>query len=350
MATTMNYKLKLIIPLLLVSIYSLIGCNNENLGTATSNPFEDSTLPLFYVTGNKSDVKTNPQSGIVLAGGGTDNDEAMKWMLERANGGDVVVIRSSGSNGYNSYFHKELGIPVNSVTTIIIDSRDKANNDSVFKTICNAELLFIAGGDQSKYIKYWRNTKVDKAIDYLINTKKVTIGGTSAGMAVLSEFCYSGDNGSVVSQEALSNPYHNKIVIKNSFIHMDMLRNTITDTHFSQRNREGRLITFLARIAKENNITPKAIAADEKSVLCIDEQGNARVFGGKIHFYKSSENLPQTCLSGIPLNWESPKGAISVYTVQENEDIFDIKTWSPPHGMNWRNINIVNGEIITLNI
>lgn len=231
-----------------------------------------------------------------------------------------------------------------------IESIYNSNIDSVFKTICNAELLFIAGGDQSNYIKYWRNTKVDKAIDYLINTKKVTIGGTSAGMAVLSEFCYSGDNGSVVSQEALSNPYHYKIVIKNSFIHIDLLRHTITDTHFSQRSREGRLITFMARIAKENNVFSKAIAADEESVLCVDEEENAKVFGGKIYFYKTYDILPQTCLSGIPLHWEGPEGAISVYAIKENEDVFNIQTWSPPVGMNWRNINIINGEITPLTI
>lgn len=344
----MSYKFRLIILLLLISFYSLVGCNKQNLETITNNPLEDSTLPLFYVSGNKENIERSSMPGIILAGGGTDNDEAMKWMLTRANGGDVVVIRSSGSNGYNSYFYKELGVAVNSVTTIIIDSRDKANNDSVYKTICNAELLFIAGGDQSNYIKYWKNTKVDKAIDYLVNTKNITIGGTSAGMAVLSDFCYSGDNGSVVSQEALSNPYHSKIVIKNSFIHLDLLKNIITDTHFSERNREGRLITFLARISKENNIQPKAIAADEKSVLCIDELGNAKVFGGKIHFYKTYDILPQKCLSETPLNWETPKGAISVYTVQENEDDFNIQTWSPPINKNWRNINIINGEITTL--
>lgn len=350
MATVIIYKFKIIIPLFLFLQCSLTGCNKQNLDRQKTNFSEDPILPLFYITGEEADMKCNPKPGIVLAGGGTDNDEAMKWMLKRADGGDVVVIRASGSDGYNDYFYKELDIAVNSVTTILIDSREKANNDSVFNTICNAELLFIAGGDQSKYIRFWRDTKVDSAIDYLINTKKVTIGGTSAGMAILSEFCYTGDYGSVVSREALSNPYHHKIVIKKSFVHVDWLKKTITDTHFSQRNRQGRLVTFLARIASEYNFSPKGIGADETSALCIDEQGNAITFGGKVFFYKTCENLPQKCFPEIPLTWENFGGAIFVYAMQDNEDVFDIQTWTPPSDKDWKKINVTNGKIATFSL
>lgn len=36
-------------------------------------------------------------------------DEAMKWFLNLANGGNVLVLRASGSDGYNNYFYSELG-------------------------------------------------------------------------------------------------------------------------------------------------------------------------------------------------------------------------------------------------
>lgn len=56
------------------------------------------------MTGNPDDAEVNIQPSFVLAGGGTDNDDAMRWMLTRAKGGDVLVLRASGSNGYNNYF------------------------------------------------------------------------------------------------------------------------------------------------------------------------------------------------------------------------------------------------------
>jgi hypothetical protein len=57
-----------------------------------------------FFTGNTANINTVPTFGVCLMGGATENDEAMKWLLQRANGGDVVVIRSTGGNGYNNYF------------------------------------------------------------------------------------------------------------------------------------------------------------------------------------------------------------------------------------------------------
>ena len=34
-------------------------------------------------------------------GGGTDVDALFTWMSDRAGGGDSVVIRASGADGYN---------------------------------------------------------------------------------------------------------------------------------------------------------------------------------------------------------------------------------------------------------
>jgi hypothetical protein len=56
-----------------------------------------------YFTGNATNFDTTTNGGICLMGGSTEDDEAMKWFLNKANGGDVLVIRASGSNGYNSY-------------------------------------------------------------------------------------------------------------------------------------------------------------------------------------------------------------------------------------------------------
>jgi len=61
-----------------------------------------------YVTGSTSDLVVTPDQGICLMGGATEHDEAMRWFLRKANGGDIVVLRASGSDGYNDYFYSEL--------------------------------------------------------------------------------------------------------------------------------------------------------------------------------------------------------------------------------------------------
>lgn len=125
-----------------------------------------------YITGDSADVVTIPLPGIVLAGGATDNDDAMIWMLQRAAGGDVLVIRASGEDGYNDYFFSDLGVEVNSVETIVFNSSDASYDEYVLQQLENCELLFIAGGDQWDYVSMWRNTSVEDKIKYLIHDKK----------------------------------------------------------------------------------------------------------------------------------------------------------------------------------
>jgi cyanophycinase len=150
---------------------------------------------------------------------------------------------------------------VNSVETLLINSRSLADNDTVAAIIRNAEMLFIAGGDQSNYMQYWRGTKTGAAINYLLTQKKAPVGGTSAGCAILGGFYFSGENGSVTSAEALQDPYKNSITVyNNDFLKPPYLQTVITDQHYLARNREGRSLVFLARIQKDWNIAAQAIA------------------------------------------------------------------------------------------
>src|SRR6187402_3564599 len=176
------------------------------------------------ITGGEEDVNVSTQSGIVLVGGSTDVDEAIAWMIDRSKGGDFVIIRASGSTGYNDYI-KELG-DLNSVETLMIDSREKAMSPAVGKRIREAEAVFIAGGDQANYVNFWADSEVPSALDYLITKKKIPIGGTSAGCAVLSELVFDARKGTVTSLEALTNPYDTLVSLTKSFIHLSYLKNT----------------------------------------------------------------------------------------------------------------------------
>ena len=133
-----------------------------------------------YLVGDVADVETEPFNRTVLAGGGGDSDAAMISFLSAADGGDVVVLRASGSDGYNDYLYADLGITVNSVETIVFHDASAAGEEYVQTQIANAEAIFIAGGDQSVYVEYWK----DNAIEDLLNNHEGPIGGTSAGMAI----------------------------------------------------------------------------------------------------------------------------------------------------------------------
>lgn len=341
---------------LLIGVMGLLGCGKSN----DHNPYGPNapkpTLPTVRtaslgILGDTTDVKTVTKAGIVIMGGSTDVDAAFQWMIERSGGGNAVIIRASGTNAYNDYVNK-LG-KLNSVETLKIDSRALANDPKVAHIIRNAELLFIAGGDQADYVNYWKGTKVMEAINYLLLNKKVPVGGTSAGAAILGNYYFAAINGGVDSPEAMTNPYSQRIDLgREDFLKAPSLENIITDQHFSQRNREGRIGVFLGRIMLDWSKTPNAIAVDEKTAVCIDENKIATVLGAnKAFFLKTmSTNKPEVLRAGNAITWNNNGKAIQVAavsgTVQGNK--FDVNKFEPVGTTGWSHKwwSFVSGNLV----
>jgi cyanophycinase len=295
--------------------------------------------------GDTTNVSTNTTGGTCLMGGSTDVDAAFKWMIAKSGGGDFVVIRSDVSWGYNPYI-KHLG-SLNSVETIVIASVADAKSPKVTAKIRNAEALFIAGGDQKDYVNFWKDTPVEEAINYLINTKHVPVGGTSAGCAILGSSYFSAIKGSVTSAQAMRNPFSALVSLgHDDFIDIPYLQNTITDQHYSQREREGRLVTFMARMKTDLGKNPRAIAVDEETAVCVDQGGMATVFGFNNAFFLQSSSSPETCVSGTPLAWNQNKQAVKVYRIAgstSGNGTFDLNDFTTASGGTWQWYYVDNG-------
>ncbi len=314
-----------------------------------------------WMLGDPEDVSPkNVQSGIVLAGGATDNDEAMRWMLERGDGGDVVVIRASGSDGYNNYFFSELGVEVNSVQTIRFEEPLSTWDTYVINQIRNAEVLFIAGGDQYDYFRLWKDSPIASSINYLINEKAAMVGGTSAGMAILGNIYYTPSAGSLTSEEALANPFHENFDIlgKDDFVLAPVLQDVVTDTHYDQRDRAGRHVGFLAKALYDFGIAPKGIAANEFVAIGIDENNIAHIFGEYPEYPEDAAYFlqtncqehpgPEVYESNTPLHWVRGRSAVQVFKVNAVSgglNTFDLNDWQTGEG-EWQNWYVVNGELI----
>ncbi len=164
-------------------------------------------------------------------------------------GGDFVVLRASGADDYNDYI---FGLcSCDSVETIVFDKGAATTDPFVIQTIRNAEALFIAGGDQSNYVRYWKDTPVEDAINH-VAAKPAPIGGTSAGMAVLGEFVYSAEGEeSLTSAVALADPYAPDLTLARGFPDPAGLENVITDQHLQERDRIGRTVALLARLQQD---------------------------------------------------------------------------------------------------
>jgi cyanophycinase len=281
--------------------------------------------------GNKGDVQTKPTAGIAMMGGGSDLDEAFRWLCDKGNGGDFLILRATGDDDYNSYVN---GLcKLNSVATLIIPNREAAQGSAVAEIIRKAEVVFIAGGDQANYIRGWKNTPVEDAINADIAAGK-PIGGTSAGLAVLGEFAYGAlgdkpDDNDLASTDVLPNPYFERVTLIRDFLKIPHLKNLVTDSHFAKRDRMGRTLGFLARIIQEGwSQTPRGAAIDEKSAVLVEADGKGTVVGsGKGAYFLRPKHPPQVCHPGLPLTFRQ----VGVYKVPTGGH-FDLVSWSGDGG------------------
>ena len=282
----------------------------------------------YYRLGNSTDVTTSSTPGTVLMGGGTDVDAAFQWMCQRSGNGDFLVIRATGTDAYNLYI-QQLCPNENSVATLIIPNATAANDPFVATTIQNAEALWIAGGDQSDYINNWTGTAVQQGVNALIS-RGVPVGGTSAGMNVLSQFVYSAQaSQGVTSSQALADPFNRYITLARDFVSIPIITGIIDDPHFVTRDRMGRDLAFMCRVYTNGwSLAPQDIAIDEKTALLIDGSGNGTVVGSSTVYFMRAPGGPQVCQPGTPLTYQN----ISVYRINLNGS-FNLSTWKGRTGV-----------------
>ncbi len=307
-----------------------------------------------YFTGNATDVVTSPAGGVCLMGGATEDDNAMTWFLNQANGGDILVIRASGSDGYNDYLYTTLGVSVNSVETIVWNNGLASDDAYIHQKINQAEAIWMAGGDQYNYVDYWRNTPIDSLINKAIEERNIVIGGTSAGMAVLGQAYFSAENGTVTSSTALNNPYDFSVTVDTTdFFHTPFMSKTITDSHYDDPDRKGRHVVFLARLTTDYGYEyPKGIACNEYTAVCVDSSGIARVFGGwptwdeDAYFVQTicgDAIVMPDCTPGSPLTWNNYIVAYKVHGTPGGTNTFDLNDWETGVGGEWFQWNVDNG-------
>jgi cyanophycinase len=240
-----------------------------------------------YASGSSVDVRPRLHGPalILQGGGGTDLTAAFQLAVDRVRGCtdcdtklDVVVLRASGGDGYNSFFMGLKG--VSSVVSLVITDRESSSRPDVVKAVRDAELIFFAGGDQCNYIRWIKGTPVDAAVKSVYK-RGGAVGGTSAGLAIQGEISYdSCPNQSAVSADVLKDPFSIDVSLSRGFFNWPQLRDVITDTHFQKRDRMGRLLVFLARAMAEGKESRLfGFGVNENAIAIMDAKGKATVFG-----------------------------------------------------------------------
>ncbi|HEY1272325.1 MAG TPA: cyanophycinase [Terriglobales bacterium] len=299
----------------------------------------------YFRAGKKEDSHPKPTFGIAMMGGGEDLDDAFRFLCQKAHGGDFLILRAHGDDDYNPYID---GLcKLNSVATLIIPDRDSARDPQVAAIIRQAEALFIAGGDQSRYVNFWKGTPVQDAVNSQI-ARGVPIGGTSAGLAVLGEFGYGAladkpDDNDLASSQVLPNPYFSRVTLVRDFLKISLLRDSITDSHFAKRDRMGRTLGFLARLMEDRwSSHPREIAIDERSAVLVEPDGKSTVVGpGRGAYFLRPTRRPKKCQPDMLLNF----GGISAYRAPAGSH-FNLRTWKGNGGQSYT-LAVDQGKILS---
>lgn len=263
---------------------------------------------------------------IFLGGGSTDQDDGMRRFVSAAGGGNLTVIRASGSTGYNDYL---FGLSdAASVETFLLDRRELAEHPQTNALIGQSEALFVAGGDQWSYTRFWNGTHLSATLDTLIHRRRIPFGGTSAGAMIWGGRYFDASAGSVVSAEALANPFHPLVTLRPALFRTPaILEDRIIDTHFSERGRQGRLMVFLARSLRDGGMF-RGIAIDERTALVIDAAGIGTVYGAGfvwmyLPFGDAGGITPESMVADTPFTWYRNGRAVLVWKLG-NGDRFDL--------------------------
>jgi cyanophycinase-like exopeptidase len=187
----------------------------------------------------------------------------------------------------------------------------------------------------------WKNTPVEDAINYVANVKQAPVGGTSAGLAVLSQFVYTGQLGSVTSTQALANPFHRYITLDRDFLTMPNMQNKLNDSHFVTRDRMGRSLVFLARLIHDGWSGPgvRGIGVNEQTALLVTPDGNATMVGSGAAYMLQANEAAAVIADRTPITIHN----ISVYKVPQGAT-FNVATWTGSGGTAYT-LNVDNGVI-----
>ena len=203
---------------------------------------------------------------LFIIGGGNSSDKLMAKLLDLSNlrkKDYIVVLPMSSEEPDSAYFYFKKQFEKLTPNPIIMLNFNKTTvaNKALNDSLQNAKLIFISGGDQSRFMKIVTESLVYESIHRAYNNGSI-IAGTSAGAAVMCEHMITGN-------EKLETKYtetFNNIRYDNleTTIGLGLVKNVIIDQHFLKRSRYNRLLSAMIEFP-----THIGIGIDESTSIII---------------------------------------------------------------------------------
>jgi cyanophycinase len=264
-----------------------------------------------------------PTAGaLVIVGGGGSTPAIWDRFMELAGGDSAVIVYfpTASAGDIDTTNNSSLRVwrerRPKSAVIMHTRSRDTANTDAFVAPLKRATGVWFGGGVQSRITDAYLGTKTEEALRDVLRRGGV-IGGTSAGAAIMSEVMITGGG----NLEA---------TLGTGF---GFLPAAVADQHFTQRNRQPRLVGVLR---KHPGLL--GFGVDEATALIVHGSRGLEVLGrGRVNFI--------TVMPGAPVDstlWrEAP--AVAAAAAADSATRASGRRASPPKVLQGDLIDITRG-------
>jgi cyanophycinase len=189
-------------------------------------------------------VDRSRQSRLLIVGGaeryGTGGTEILRRFVDLAGGraAELIVIATASAEPdvleaeYATLFTR---LGAGRVRALRLENRAQANEAAVVEALASATGVFFTGGDQLRITTVLGGTRTDSALQMLVRTGAIVLGGTSAGAAMMSGTMILGGEGPGVTRSSVRTGPG-----------LEFLPGVVIDMHFAERGRLNRLLSAVA--------------------------------------------------------------------------------------------------------
>jgi cyanophycinase len=221
-------------------------------------------------------VFCQPKGNLFIIGGGSKSDELMRTLVATVHLSplDYIAVLPMATEEPDSalyYISQDFQKVCNNKVFGFNFTANNTYNASWLDSVKRAKLVYITGGDQSRFMNIALHTPVQHAIKEAYN-KGATIAGTSAGAAMMTHYMITGNQllGDTAYRNTFPKLWYGNLEIKEG---LGLLDSAIIDMHFVARSRYNRLLTAVAMYP-----TLPCIGIDEGTAIIV--HGNKATVAG----------------------------------------------------------------------
>lgn len=237
-------------------------------------------------------VFSQNRGNLFIIGGGHKSNELMQQLITTAqiNPNDYIAILPMSTEEPDTayyYIKEDFSKVCNNKVINFNFTKNDINKTAWLDSVQHAKLIFITGGDQSRFMNVVLHTPIQQAIKDAYKNG-ATVAGTSAGAAVMPYYMFTGNQllGDTTYESTFPKLWNNNIEIKEG---LGLLDSAVIDQHFVARSRYNRMLTAIAKYP-----TLPCIGIDEGTAIIV-HGNNVKVAGrSQVVVFSHPQNLRVT--------------------------------------------------------